>query len=73
VTVNGYLCGDANTDGDVNVGDPVWIIQWVFGSGPGPYPYLAADANGDGQPNVGDAVYLIGYIFKGGDAPSCPE
>ncbi len=73
VTVNGYLCGDANTDGAVNVGDAVWIIQWVFGSGPDPYPYLAADANGDGQPNVGDAVYLINYIFSGGPAPDCPQ
>ena len=71
IVVNGYFCGDANTDGGVNVGDAVWIIQWVFGSGPNPYPYLAADANGDGQPNVGDAVYLIAYIFSGGPAPNC--
>jgi len=73
IRVNGYLCGDANTDGAVNVGDAVFIIHYVFSSGPGPYPYLAGDVNSDGQPNVGDAVYLINFIFKGGLAPECPR
>jgi hypothetical protein len=64
-----YLCGDANDDGDVNVGDAVYIIAYVFTGGPPP-PYICqADANGDGDINVGDAVYLINYIFNGGLAP----
>jgi len=67
-----YVCGDANGDGDVNVGDGVFIINYVFKGGPAPDPLCAADPNGDGTPNVGDAVYIIGYVFKGGPAPVEP-
>jgi len=65
--------GDANGDGQANVGDAVFMIGYVFKGGDAPVPTAAGDANCDGQPNVGDAVYLIGYVFKGGPAPGCPE
>jgi len=68
-----YICGDANADGDSNVGDAVYIINYVFKGGPAPNPIEAGDVNGDGNCNVGDAVYLIAYVFKGGPAPDgCP-
>ncbi|MEE9443105.1 MAG: dockerin type I repeat-containing protein [candidate division Zixibacteria bacterium] len=62
-------CGDANGDGDVNVGDAVYIINCVFKGGPAPDPIEAGDANCDGDCNIGDAVYLISHAFKGGPAP----
>jgi hypothetical protein len=68
-TALGYIPGDCNLDGEVNVGDVVMIIQYVFRSGQAPTPIETADANGDGTANVGDAVYLINYIFNGGSAP----
>jgi hypothetical protein len=66
-----FVCGDANDDEAVNIGDAVYIISYVFRGGPEPVPLAAADANNDGAINVGDAVYLIGYIFRGGPAPKC--
>ncbi len=63
------VCGDTNGDGDPNVGDAVYMISYIFKSGPAPDPVCAGDANGDGNPNVGDAVYLITYVFNGGPAP----
>jgi len=65
------LPGDANGDGQVNVGDAVYVIGYVFKGGPAPTPYpkCSGDANGDCQCNVGDAVYIIGYVFKGGPPP----
>lgn len=65
------LPGDANGDGQVNVGDAVYIIAYVFKGGPAPIPYpiCSGDANCDCQCNVGDAVYVISYVFKGGPAP----
>jgi hypothetical protein len=69
------ICGDANGDNQVNVGDAVYVINYVFKGGPAPNPLCAGDANGDGQVNVGDAVYLISYVFKGGPPPvndCCP-
>jgi Dockerin type I domain len=63
-------CGDANNDGDVNVSDAVWIINYVFVGGGQPLPVLACgDANTDGEVNVSDAVWIINYVFVGGSTP----
>jgi len=64
------MCGDANSDGQVNVGDAVYLVNYIFKDGPAPVPEVCVgDANGDGETNVGDAVYLVNYIFKGGPEP----
>ncbi|MEZ5360561.1 MAG: dockerin type I domain-containing protein [Candidatus Zixiibacteriota bacterium] len=64
-----YICGDANADATINVGDAVFMIRYIFSGGPAPDPICSGDANGDGNANIGDAVYLITFIFKGGPAP----
>lgn len=64
------LCGDANGDGLVDVGDVVYLINYIFKSGPAPDPLEAGDANGDRAVDVGDASFLINYVFKGGPEPS---
>lgn len=70
----GYVAGDANADGTLNVGDAVYLINFVFKFGPPPFPYATGDVNCDGTANVGDAVYLVNHIFKGGDPPQeCGE
>lgn len=70
LTISETICGDANGDGQVNVGDAVFLISYIFKGGPAPDPVEAADANGDGETNVGDAVYIINFVFKGGPPPS---
>jgi len=72
VAIWGFECGDANGDQIINVGDAVYLINYIFRSGPAPEPLEAADANCDGGLNVGDAVYLINRIFKDGPEPCCP-
>jgi len=70
----GYIDGDASGEGDINIGDAIYIINYVFKGGPAPFPYASGDANCDGTTNLADAVYLISYIFKGGPAPqNCQE
>ncbi len=64
-----YIPGDANGDRRVNIGDPVYIVNYIFRGGPALNPAEAADANCDGTINVGDAVYLVNYIFRNGPAP----
>jgi parallel beta-helix repeat protein len=66
-----YICGDANSDGLVNVGDPVFLINYIFKGGPAPDPLESGDVNCDDEINVGDAVFEISYIFKGGPEPCC--
>lgn len=61
--------GDANDDGFVNAGDPVYIVNFVFKGGSAPPTVYHGDANADGSVNVADAVFVINYVFKGGPAP----
>jgi len=65
------VCGDPNGDGVVNVGDAVFLINYVFKSGPAPWHVGVGDVDSSGYVNVGDAVYLINYIFKSGPEPVC--
>ncbi len=64
-----YLCGDADGDLAVNISDAVYLINYIFKSGPPPVPLEAGDANLDGDVNIADAVYIINYIFKSGPEP----
>ena len=67
-----YVCGDPNADGTVNVGDAVYLINYIFRNDNAPQPPDAGDSNCDGSVNVGDVVYIIRFAFRGGDAPCCP-
>jgi hypothetical protein len=61
--------GDVNGDGNINLGDVVFLINFLFKGGPSPQPVSSGDANGDCEVNLGDVVYLINYLFKGGPRP----
>ncbi len=69
-----YLCGDADGNASISIGDAVYVINFIFGGGPAPDPLLAADADCSGGVSIGDAVYIINFIFGGGPAPcaNCP-
>ncbi len=67
-----FICGDANGDERLNVGDAVFLIAHIFNDGPAPDPIDAGDANGDTRVNVGDAVYMINFIFNDGPEPCNP-
>lgn len=62
--------GNANCTDDVNVGDVVFLIAYIFRGGIAPPIADWADVNHDCKVNVGDAVWLINYIFKNGPAPA---
>jgi len=64
-----YTCGDANSDGAIDISDAVYLIAYIFSGGPAPSPLAAADANCDSAVDISDAVYSIAYIFTGGPAP----
>jgi hypothetical protein len=68
---NHWWAGDANGDGQVNIGDAVHIINHIFKGGPHPTPFqiYSCDATANCQCDVGDPVWIIGYVFKGGPPP----
>jgi hypothetical protein len=63
--------GDPNYDKVTDIGDVVYLLNYLFRSGPVPYPKLAGDATCDGIVDVGDIILLINYLFKAGTVPSC--
>jgi subtilisin family serine protease len=68
-------CGDADADGNIDIGDAVFLIAHIFTGGPAPkdctYSKALGDANGDQCVDISDAVFLISRIFSGGQAPHC--
>ncbi|MGB2980368.1 MAG: dockerin type I repeat-containing protein, partial [Candidatus Zixiibacteriota bacterium] len=64
-----YVYGDANFDQTVDVGDVVYLTNYLYKGGSAPVPPAAGDANGDCTIDVGDVVYLVNYLFKGGPPP----
>ena len=63
------LRGDASGDALINVGDIVYLVNYLYRSGPVPLCFAGGDANSDGLINVGDIVYLVNYLFKNGLPP----
>jgi hypothetical protein len=68
----GVVCGDPNGDKNIDVGDVVYLTNFLYRGGPPPdcEPItICADSNLDGMIDVGDAVYLVNYLFRGGPPP----
>ncbi|MGB2982041.1 MAG: dockerin type I repeat-containing protein, partial [Candidatus Zixiibacteriota bacterium] len=75
IQVGTPYCGDCTGDGDINLGDVVYLIGYLYKQGPPPDPLCRGDVNADGSRDVGDVVLLINYLFKSSFAPCfdcCP-
>lgn len=66
------VCGDLTGEGDINILDIVYVINYKYKGGPAPYPFDNADVNSDGNINILDIVYLVNLKYKDGPAPFCP-
>lgn len=69
-----YTCGDVNDDESIDVDDIVFLINYVFNSGPAPAVIESADVDCSGGVDIDDITYLIAHVFQGGPDPcaSCP-
>jgi len=61
-----YKSGDYNNDGELNVTDLVFLVDYLFRAGTAP---AICDINGDNECNIGDLTYYVNYIFRGGPPP----
>jgi len=67
-----FICGDANSNGAVRLGDVIYVINYLFRGGPAPEPSWVGDANCDWFIDLADVVALLNYLFEGGALPGCP-
>ncbi len=65
-----YLLGDVNTDRLIDIGDVIFLINYLYKSGPVPYILISGDTNRDGIIDIADVVLLINYLFKSGPPPA---
>lgn len=68
-TISGWIytdviSGDANSDGILDVGDLVYLINYLYRSGIPPSPVSLGDYNNDAEVNISDVVALINYLFR---------
>ncbi|MBN1422546.1 MAG: FG-GAP repeat protein [Planctomycetes bacterium] len=64
--------GDVNADGLHDLGDAVFVLNYLFASGPAPGCLKAADVNDDGGLDLADPIYDLTYLFAFGPAPAEP-
>ena len=67
-----FLRGDSNADGEVNLTDATYTLNWLFAGGPEPGCRAALNTNGDDKVDIADAVAVLNFLFAGGPAPVAP-
>jgi len=78
VTVEGgvqrpqFYRGDPNNDGNMNITDGIYILNFLFLGGPAPTCRESSDTNNDATVNITDGIYALNYLFLGGPAPPSP-
>ena len=69
---NMFVRGDVDDSGEINLTDPVYLLDVLFVNWKG-FPCVdAADADDSGGVEVTDAVYLLNFLFRQGLPPPPP-
>ena len=67
-----FVRGDADTNGLLEVTDPIALLNFFF-LGVGSIPCRdAGDADDNGQHCLTDAIYILNFVFLGGPSPIAP-
>ena len=73
VCLLGYVTGDCDASGAIDISDLWCMVSYMFLGGERPCVLAALDVNGNETlPNISDLVYLVQYLFMGGPEPLCP-
>ena len=67
-----FMRGDVNVNGSVDVTDPIFVLQYVIGTGPTPTCLDSADINNDNQLDITDPISLLQYLFLASTPPAAP-
>ena len=70
--IDGFLRGDANLSGSVNITDAVVTLRYLFSGGPPADCQDAADTDDSGSLQLTDALVVLNFLFRNGVAPAPP-
>ena len=64
--------GDFDASGNVNLADPINILNYQFNNGAEPNCLKIMDIDDNGLIQLNDPVLLLSYLFSNGAAPAAP-
>ena len=64
--------GDFNSDGQVNISDPISTLNFLFGGGEDTTCKETQDFDNDGSIVITDAVGILSFLFGSGADPAPP-
>ncbi|MFN0057809.1 MAG: PQQ-dependent sugar dehydrogenase [Planctomycetota bacterium] len=68
-----FVRGDCNADGNLDIGDSVFLLSALFSAGATPSCSDACDDNDDGAVDLGDPIHRLQALFAGGAPPPAPH
>ena len=68
-----FVRGDADSSGNINLTDGVFLLNFLFLGAKAPTCRHSADANDSGDLNLTDAIVLFNWLFLGGERPPEPS
>ncbi len=69
----GFIRGEVNADGEIDLSDGVFILSYLFLQGAEiPICLDAADTTDDAQIDVSDGIRIFGFLFTGTEPPVDP-
>ncbi|MHC4936989.1 MAG: hypothetical protein ACYTGJ_12315 [Planctomycetota bacterium] len=72
INYNPFVRGNCNDDIVVDLGDAIFLLNYLFQGGPAPNCDDACDFDDDADLGIPDAVGILNYQFLGGAAPAAP-
>ena len=71
----GHISGDVDLSGEINIGDLVYCVNYMFNGGPAPEVMATIDIDGNCTlGDIGDLIHLVNFMFNGGADPAyCPN
>lgn len=67
-----FLRGDADSSGEVDITDAIFVLGHLFLGSRSPTCLDAADADDSGVIDITDAISVLSWLFLGGAAPPAP-
>ena len=71
-TTERFRRGDGNVDGNVDLSDGIYVLNFLFLGTVAPTCFDAMDTNDTGVIDLSDGIAVFGFLFLGGPPPAAP-